>query len=464
MSKRTIVCACASLLILSSTAIPAFAAKDQMSIEEIQKQLQALSSQVQNLSKVVKNQDKIIKQQKIELDAQKRVSKKDLEEVKKIASENGSNVKITMKPMPKIEAIDGKYSFQPFGRVHLDSTQFNDDKKDHANNSNFRRARLGFKGKLGKDFKYKSEVDFAEENVNFKEMSLTYTGLETTDIKIGNQKPSLGMEQSTSSNYIMFMERSAAINAFTRSEIIGIDTISSGDNWSLRAGIFNEDAGNDDTGEDEDVSFDVRGSINALGLYNPETNNVLHLGLGVSRRLPTGSVRFKAKPAGDGDSIVDTGSISSVDDVTIYGLEAAAIFGSVSFQSEYFKADLNRSNANKDASFDGYYAQGSWIITGEQRPYKKGYFGRVKPKNPLDIKGGNYGAWEILARYENLDLNDEDANITGGELNNISFGVNWYLTDHIRLMANVIDVNTDNKAVVADDDPTVYNFRTQWDF
>ena len=251
MSKRTIICACASLLILSSTAIPASAAKDQISIEEIQKQLQALSSQVQNLSKVVEQQNKIIEQQKIELEAQKRGSKKDFEEVKKIAKGgNDSNVKITMKPMPKIEAIDGKYSFQPFGRVHLDSTQFNDDKKDHANNSNFRRARLGFKGNLGKDFKYKSEIDFAEENVNFKEMSLTYTGIGTTDIKIGNQKPSLGMEQTISSNYIMFIERAAATNAFTRSEIIGIDTISSGDNWSLRAGIFNEDAGNDDTGED----------------------------------------------------------------------------------------------------------------------------------------------------------------------------------------------------------------------
>ena len=371
-----------------------------------------------------------------------------------------------MKPSPKIESTDGKYSFQPFGRIHLDTTQFDDDKHDHANNSNFRRARLGFKGKLGEDFKYKSEMDFAEEGVNFKEVTLTYTGLDSADIKVGHQKPSFGMEQNTSSNYLMLIERSAATNAFTRDEEIGINVLGGGDNWSLAAGVFNEDAGNDDTGEDEDVTFDVRGSVNALALADPETSNVLHLGAGVSHRRPTGSVSFSAKPAGDGDKIINTGSIASVDDVTVYGVEAAAVFGPVSFQSEYFTADLSRSGGSADADFDGFYGQVGWFITGESRPYKgkKGNFSRVKPKSPFSLKNGGMGAWEVLARFENVDLNDTGSGIMGGELDNTSVGVNWHLTDHVRLMANVIDVDTDNNAVVADDDPTVFNFRAQWDF
>ena len=72
---------------------------------------------------------------------------------------------------------------------------------------------------------------------------------------------------------------------------------------------------------------------------------------------------------------------------------------------------------------------------------------------------------EVLARHEHVDLNDAGAAITGGELENNTLGVNWHLTDYIRLMGNVTSVDTDNNAAtVANDDPTVYNLRAQWDF
>jgi len=461
--KKTLLSASVSALVLISGSAMA---AEQMTMAEIQAQLQQLSAQVQTLSDVVDKQNKVIAQQNSELEAQKHAYAEAIANIQPASGGVVGDVKISMKPSPKIESADGKYSFQPFGRVHLDSTQFDDDKKDNANNSNFRRARLGFKGKLGEDFKYKSEIDFAEEGVNFKEVTLTYTGLESADIKIGHQKPSVGMEQNTSSNYLMLIERSATTNAFTRDQEIGINVLGGGNNWSLAAGIFNEDAGNDDTGEDEDVTFDVRGSVNALALADPETSNVLHLGAGISHRRSTGNVRFSAKPAGDGDRIIDTGNFGSVDDVNIFGLEAAAVFGPFSFQSEYFKADVSRSGGNADADFDGYYAQAGWIITGESRPYKgkTGNFSRIKPKSPFSLKNGGMGAWEVLARFENTDLNDTSSGIMGGELNNTSVGVNWHLNNNARLMANVIDVDTDSNAVVADDDPTVFNFRAQWDF
>ena len=148
------------------------------------------------------------------------------------------------------------------------------------------------------------------------------------------------------------------------------------------------------------------------------------------------------------------------------GLEVAGVFGPFSAQAEYFNADVSRDNNMSDVDFDGYYAQAGWFITGESRPYsgKSGKFGRVKPKSPFDLKKGGTGAVELVARYENLDLNDAGAGVTGGELDIITGGVNWHINNNVRLMANVIDVDTDDNAVVADDDPTVYNFRAQWDF
>lgn len=461
MFKRTLLLSSAAALL--ALTHPAMAA-EKMSMEEIQAQLAQLASQVQNLSDVVQQQNEVIKAQAAELSAQAQTQNSSAQAVAKIQPAAGhdaaSGVKISMKPSPKIESADGQYSFQPFGRVHLDSTHFNDDKKDHANNANFRRTRLGFKGKLGDDLKYKTEMDFAEENVNFKEVTLTYTGLEDADIKVGHQKPSFGMEQNTSSNYLMMIERAAPTNAFTRDEEIGVNILAGGDKWSLAAGIFNEDAGNDDTDEDEDLTFDVRGSMNILD------DNVLHLGAGYSHREPTGNVRFRAKPAGDGDNIIDTGNFGAVDDVGVYNAELAGVFGPFSFQSEYFVTDVNRDDGNADASFDGYYAQAGLFLTGESRPYKgkTGNFGRVKPNSPFSLKDGGSGAWEVVARYEHVDLNDNGAGITGGALDNTSIGVNWHLSDHARLMGNIISVDTDDNAVVADDDPTLYNLRAQWDF
>ena len=81
------------------------------------------------------------------------------------------------------------------------------------------------------------------------------------------------------------------------------------------------------------------------------------------------------------------------------------------------------------------------------------------------MKNGGTGAVELLARYDNTDLNDAGAGILGGEMETISGGANWHLTDHVRLMGNVISVDSDNNAATApNDDPMVYNFRAQWDF
>jgi phosphate-selective porin OprO/OprP len=80
------------------------------------------------------------------------------------------------------------------------------------------------------------------------------------------------------------------------------------------------------------------------------------------------------------------------------------------------------------------------------------------------LKNGGLGAWEVVGAYANTDLNDTGAGITGGEAETATIGVNWHLTDRVRLMGNVVAVDTDDNASVANDDPTLYNLRAQWDF
>lgn len=468
----------AAALLLALT--PHSARAEPLSMQEMQRQLELLSAQVEKLSSVVEAQGRLIGAQKAKIEEQSakmqaqdqsvsrtldRIEAEKLAAVAPAAGEKKeeSPVRITMSPGPRIESADGKYSFQPFGRVHLDATFFDDDKSDHPDNANFRRARLGFRGNLGEDFNYRAEVDFAGEAVNVKEIYLSYTGFDIADLYLGSFKPAFGLEQNTSSNYMPFMENSAATRAFTRDQILGAAARAGGDNWSFGAGLFNEDAGSNN-GADESWSFDARGSADLLR----DSPHVAHVGFGGSYRTPnqsTNAMTFSGRPANTGTNLVTTGAIP-VNDGLFYGPELAAVFGPVWAQGEYFRANIDRRGALADPDFSGWYAGAGLFLTGETRPYsgKTGNFERVKPLKPFSLEKRQWGAAEIAARYDVLDLNDPGAGITGGEMKNWTLGLNWYLSPHIRMMFNLVGVNTDGEAVTPDDDPTVYNMRAQWDF
>ena len=91
------------------------------------------------------------------------------------------------------------------------------------------------------------------------------------------------------------------------------------------------------------------------------------------------------------------------------------------------------------AVFTSFYAQTGYILTGEHRPYNKpkAVLGRVKPT--CAVGKGGAGAWELAARYSTVNLNS--GGINGGSLQNMTYGLNWYLNDFTKFQFNYI--NTD---------------------
>ena len=87
--------------------------------------------------------------------------------------------------------------------------------------------------------------------------------------------------------------------------------------------------------------------------------------------------------------------------------------------------------------------------TGESRFYRTqdGTFGRLTPNrlfrggNPFTGRGVG-GALEVTGRYSTLDLNSGP--IAGGEMYDISLGLNWYLNQTSRFMLNVIRSDVQN--------------------
>src|SRR6185295_7409221 len=107
----------------------------------------------------------------------------------------------------------------------------------------------------------------------------------------------------------------------------------------------------------------------------------------------------------------------------LMGLEAAVVLGPFSLTGEYSLASIDGDTGSpNDPNFSGYYLQASYFLTGESRGYKKAQ--------------GCFGAWELAARISSLDLTDDG--IDGGQLDDLSLGVNWYLNPNTRVMLDYI--------------------------
>jgi phosphate-selective porin OprO/OprP len=111
-------------------------------------------------------------------------------------------------------------------------------------------------------------------------------------------------------------------------------------------------------------------------------------------------------------------------------------------------------------SFEGWYAEGSWTITGESRQYNPsaGAYAGIIPNNPFSLSAGGWGAWEIAARYSHVDLNDLSTpgiptaatnGVAGGAQNIYTIGLNWYVSRNVRFMFNYLHGTVDKFSGVA---------------
>jgi phosphate-selective porin OprO/OprP len=136
--------------------------------------------------------------------------------------------------------------------------------------------------------------------------------------------------------------------------------------------------------------------------------------------------------------------------VDLFNLELATILGSFSAQAEFTGSYVHRpgsgsgvARGGRDPFFFGGYGFVSYFLTGERRNYElgKGRFGRVSPLANFNPARGDWGAWEVAARFSYLDLTDRD--IRGGEQWDVTAGLNWYLFPNLRFMLNYVhfDVN-----------------------
>jgi phosphate-selective porin OprO/OprP len=365
---------------------------------------------------------------------------------------------------------DGRPTVRFGGQVQGDQVMFSQDPVsdltvgDLQNGAQFRRLRIGARGKAWRQLQYSLGVDFALANQpsyldNYVEFNdLPWVG----NVRVGHYFEPFSLERVTQNFNNTFMERSS-VDTFAPARNMGVMTFGNAENeratWQI--GTFRTNS--DNTGND---SFDSGQALTMRGTWLPfwdeasDGRRYLHLGAAYSfRDADRDRVRFrntpeirKAQPINSPSAnpdtppfapiFIDTGFISA-SNFQLFDPEFALILGPLSLQSEYAFAFVDQVGG-PGLFFNSYMAQVSWFLTGEHRPYdrEKGIHKRLEVNDEFFRLGGpggvrrGLGAWELAARYSTINLND--ANIQGNELTDFTFGLNWYLNPYTRMKFNYI--------------------------
>lgn len=356
-------------------------------------------------------------------------------------------------------------TFKLGGQIVMDSLWFSQSPTSRAalgdvqDSFDFRRARLYAQGEYEK-FNYATGFDFAQGTAtNGRPAFLDNIGLREVpvvqNLRVGHFFEPFTLERSSSNRNSMFMERSLA-DAFAPARNLGVMVFGENETqsvfWAL--GSFRSDTDNfgDDAGDQEGQSVDAR------LVYRPyydeacEGRHMLHLGGAYVYRYAADHVtQYRSRPEAFGNSdalnpatpfFVDTGSIASSQSQLV-GAELLLVHGPFSVQSEMVYAPVS-TDIGGSANFSGGYVATSFFLTGEHRRYTRSSatLDRVIPNHNfspgwfLDRAEAGSGAWELAARLSFIDLNAGP--IQGGQLEDTTFGLNWYLTPYHRFKANYI--------------------------
>ncbi|MFQ5511182.1 MAG: OprO/OprP family phosphate-selective porin [Candidatus Krumholzibacteriia bacterium] len=348
----------------------------------------------------------------------------------------------------RFRSEDGSFSLKVGGRIMNDWAWFDQGDTHEAafgnwqDGTEFRRTRLYVSGTVYDNVTFKAQYDWTGGKTALKDM---YVGVEKVPgvgrIVVGRQYEPFGLETLTSSKYITFMERSIT-GAFVperQSGILARRTFA-GKRATAAAGLFREtDGGGAGAG---DGSYAGTARVTVLPWYDGE-QRLAHIGVAYSRRNPSDAVEYDSDPESHlGGTSVEISPISA-DAVSLFGIETAMVTGPFSLQGEAMLSALD-DDATGDPEFFAYYAYGSFFVTGESRNYKTSaaVFDRVQPNRNFRGDGSGHGAVELAVRVAFLDLNS--APVLGGEMTDVTVGVNWYLNPNTRVMMNYVRSDVDN--------------------
>jgi phosphate-selective porin OprO/OprP len=411
---------------------------------------------------------------------------------------------------PHFASKDGNFTFAINGRMQVGSQYNFINDVLPATGSNLpnelnsgvtlRRARLGVEGTFFKIWDYKFEYDFSRGNGSVESgITDAFARLNVTkpfSIKVGSFKEPFSLEEAASNRFLTFIERHMSVNSFVDNPNtyktgiganyavprfqfgVSLQTEPIG-SWSAASTTVNTAGNNSRNNGSGDMGWEGIGRVTGRPWMESETK-FLHVGISAGHTVVNtqyqangtinvgpnqtgggGGMAFFAFPGTNVDrtNVLNTGNLSignrgapgsrRIDSYDRFGAEGWLVHGPFSVQGEYLRTNINGQGYDGE-HFTGYYGFASYFLTGESKAYhvRNGAANRIKPRQNFQWNGSGWGAWEIAAGYDYINLNS--GVIRGGKMDMFRFGLNWYPHTHVKVQNNityVLNVDTSGSPI-----------------
>ncbi len=357
------------------------------------------------------------------------------------------------------DLYDDRVTLRVYARIQVDGSLANGDSSLEAevgelrDSVKVRRFTIIADGTIDNHFRYVFGYEFGADNgiwdayVEGIDSGLNVFGYNVGAFRVGSFQEPFSLERVSGSYYGGFLERSLPVQTFAPARNIGymVHRSVAKERMSWAVGFFSFGTQSEENASSSTLS--VTGRITGLPVWEDEGRRLVHVGIAFSSRSPqSNETRYFSRPEARFVEIVaDTGDVDA-GKIKLFGAEAAMVQGPLWLQSEVIYSSVSSSDYG-DLGFWGGYVQAGYFLTGEVRPYNRaeGKFERVFPRGKYEggvpFKRSNGGAFEVVGRISNLDLND--GGINGGKLLNFSAGLNWYATATQKVMLNYIRSRVD---------------------
>ena len=490
--------------------------------EDVQKKLDAMMKRLDQQDKVIQGQGEKLQQQEQRIQRQQQV----IEDLRKGAppgtaapSAQGGKEPLTPKQEQRVDDLvkdylgkeenrvslglegmvagykdgfflasrDQSYKLKFSGFMDVDG-RFIEEDVPTANTFLIRRARPTVSGTLAKYTNFVVMPDFGQGKVVMKDtfIDLAYLG-ETATFRLGKYKVPQGLEVTLPNMDTLFVE--LGLPALLNPEYdVGVGAYGKAFDgvvdWSVA--LFNGDDRNEwqgktkDSDVDNNKSKDFGARLQVTPFKNTANRWVKGLqgagwvNVGTEADVPGANQYALNYAIGPGTTFFKTTAttVSQLGERTRAGWDAAWLVGPAKVIGEwaYQDSELVGAAMKGNVPITAWSVSAAWLLTGEDETLL-----RVKPKNDFDPMKKGWGAWELAARWQRMEISENAlpfmaAGSTDG-VGEFTLGVNWYLNRNVKMMFNWDHAIYDNAILVAPtsgagasklaNDEDAFMFRTQ---
>ena len=348
-----------------------------------------------------------------------------------------------------VKTPDGNFEIKLKGTVQADQRLFLDDEAIPQNDTYlFRRIRPTLEGSFG-ILGFRLTPEFAGDSATIVDAYVDVKFDPKYTLRVGKLKGPIGLERLQSASALEMMERAfpteLAPNRDIGAQLQG-ELASGRVNYAI--GLFNgAPDGRDSPTTDADNNFEWEGRV-FFEPWKNDANALSGLGFGLAGsvgdkegtgnnflpryRTPGQNVFFNYR-----STVAAAGRHERLSPQAYYYRNAFGLLGEY-ITSRQELALTGSPATHFDLTNRAWQVTGSWVLTGEDASYK----GVVKPAHPFVAGGDGWGAFELVGRYGELDVDDDafplfaDPSVAASRSRAWGLGINWYLSSNLKVVFN----------------------------